>query len=69
MGFPAYNLFHLIWRFYLWGEDTRRFIEWIIMKLVKAGARIAYHAKRRYVHVAWAFFLAHHYRAVPGWQN
>jgi hypothetical protein len=40
MGFLAYNLLHLIRRFYLWGEDTRRSIEWIITRLVKAGARI-----------------------------
>ena len=27
MGFIAYNLLHLIRRFYLWGEETRRSIE------------------------------------------
>ena len=42
MGFLAYNMLHLIRRFYLWGEDTRRSIEWIIMRLVKVGVRIAY---------------------------
>jgi len=52
MGFLAYNLLHLIRRFYLWGEDTRRSIEWIITRLVKAGARIVYHARRWHVHVA-----------------
>jgi hypothetical protein len=57
MGFLAYNMLHLIRRFYLWGEDTRRSIEWIIMRLVKAGARIAYHARRWYVHIATAFPL------------
>jgi len=57
MGFLAYNLLHLIRRFYLWGEDTRRSIEWIIMRLVKAGARIVYHARYWYVHVASAFPL------------
>jgi len=46
MGFLAYNMLHLIRRFYLWGEDTRRSIEWIITRLVKAGARIVYHARR-----------------------
>jgi hypothetical protein len=69
MGFLAYNLLHLIRRFYLWGGDKYRSIEWIIRRLVKAGGRIAYHAGRWYVHVASAFFLAHHYRAVLGWQN
>lgn len=69
MGFLAYNLLHLIRRFYLVSEDTRRSIEWIIMRLVKAGARIVYHARYWYVHVASAFPLKHHYRAVLGSQN
>jgi hypothetical protein len=68
MGFLAYNLLHLIRRFYLWGEDTRRSIEWIIMRLVKAGARIVYHSRYWYVHVASAFPLKHHYRSVLGWK-
>ena len=68
MGFLAYNLLHLIRRFYLWGEDARRSIEWIITRLVKAGARIVYHARRWHVHVASAFPLGHYYRAVLGWQ-
>lgn len=53
------NLLHLI----------RRSIEWIIPRLVKADARIVYHARYWYVHVASAFPLGHHYRAVLGWQN
>jgi hypothetical protein len=69
MGFLAYNLLHLIRRFYLWGEDARRSIEWVITRLVKAGARIVYHARRWHVHVASAFPLGHHYRAVLGWQH
>ena len=69
MGFLAYNLLHLICRFYLWGEDMRRSSEWIIMRLVKAGARIVYHARYCYMHVASAFPLAHHYRTVLGWQH
>jgi len=69
MGFFTYNLLHLIRRFYLWGEDARRSSEWIITRLVKAGARIVYHARRWYVHVASAFPLWHHYRAVLGWQR
>jgi hypothetical protein len=68
MGFLAYNLLDLIRRFYLWGEDARRSIEWIITRLVKAGARIVYHARRWHVHVASAFPLGHYYRAVLGWQ-
>jgi len=69
MGFLAYNLLHLIRRFYLWGEDRRRSIEWVILRLVKAAAKIAYHAKRWHVHVASAFPMRHHYRAVLGWQH
>ena len=68
MGFLAYNLLHLIRRFNLWSEDTRRSIEWIIPRLVKADARIVYHARYWYVHVASTFPLGHHYRAVLGWQ-
>ena len=59
MGFLAYNLLHLIRRFYLLGEDTRRSIEWVVTRLVKAGVRIVYHARYRYVHVASAFPLKH----------
>jgi hypothetical protein len=35
--------------------------------LIKVGARFSYHARRWYVHVASAFPLAHHYRAVLAW--
>jgi len=31
------------------------------------GARVSYHARRWYVHVASAFPLAHHYRALLAW--
>ena len=66
MGFLAYNLLHLIRRFYLRFEKTRRSIEVIIMRLVKVGARIIYHARYWHVHIASAFALRHHYRAVLG---
>jgi len=66
MGFLAYNLLHLIRRFYLRFEKTRRSIERIIMRLVKVGARIIYHARYWHVHIASAFALRHHYRAVLG---
>jgi len=68
MSFLAYNLLHLIRRFYLRFEKTRRSIEWIIMRLVKVGARIIYHARYWHVHIASAFALGHHYRAVLGWK-
>jgi hypothetical protein len=34
MGFLAYNLLHLIRRFYMRSEKARRSIEWIIMRLI-----------------------------------
>ena len=64
MGVLAYNLFHMIRQFYVWGEDVRRSIDWLIKRLIKVGARVSYHARRWYVHIASAFPLAHHYRAV-----
>ena len=60
----AYNLLHIMGEFYVWGEEVRRSIDWLIKRLIKVGARISYHARRWYVHVASAFPLAHHYRAV-----
>jgi hypothetical protein len=67
MGVLVYNLLHMIRQFYVWGEEVRRSIDWLIKRLIKAEARVSYHARRWYVHVASAFPLAHHYRAVLGW--
>jgi hypothetical protein len=67
MGLLAYNLLHMIRQFYVWGEEVKRSVEWLIKRLIKVGARISYHARRWYVHVASAFPLAHHYRAVLAW--
>ncbi|MBU4232657.1 MAG: IS1380 family transposase [Proteobacteria bacterium] len=67
MGILAYNLLHMIRQFYVWGEEVRRSIDWLIKRLIKVGARISYHVRRWYVHVASAFPLAHHYRAVLAW--
>ena len=67
MGVLAYNLLHMIRQFYVWGEEVRRSIDWLIKRLIKVGARVSYHARRWYVHVASAFPLAHHYRAVLAW--
>ena len=50
--------------YYYWGEVT---IEWLIKRLIKIGARVSYHARKWHVHVASAFPLAHHYRAVLGY--
>jgi hypothetical protein len=67
MGVLAYNLLHMIRRFYLWGEEVKRSMDWLFKRLIKVGARVSYHARRWCVHVASAFPLAHHYRAVLAW--
>ena len=67
MGVLAYNLLHMIRQFYVWGEEVKRSIDWLIKRLIKVGARISYHVRWRYVHVASVFPLAHHYRAVLAW--
>jgi len=67
MGVLAYNLLHMIRQFYVWGEEVKRSIDWLIKRLIKVGARVSYHARRWYVHIASAFPLAHHYRAVLAW--
>ncbi len=59
MGVLAYNLLRTIRQFYVWGEEVRRSIDWLIKRLIKVGARISYHARRWYVHVASAFPLSH----------
>jgi hypothetical protein len=66
MGVMAYNLLHMIRQFYVWGEAVKRSVDWLIKRLIKVGARVSYHARRWHVHVASAFPLAHHYRAVLG---
>ncbi len=67
MGVLAYNLLHMIRQFYVWGEEVKRSMDWLIKRLIKVGARVSYHARRWYVHVASTFPLAHHYRAVLAW--
>ena len=66
MGVIAYNLLHIFRSFYLKGEEVRRSVEWIIKRLIKVGAKVAYHGRRWQVHVASAFPLARHYEAVFG---
>ena len=58
---------YMLRRFYVMGEGVRRSVEWLIKRLIKVGARVSYHSKRWHVHVASAFPLAHHYRAVFGY--
>ncbi len=62
-----HSLVHMLRRFYVMGEGVRRSIEWLIMRLITAGARVSYHAKKWHVHVASAFPLVHYYRAVFGY--
>ncbi|MEJ2673416.1 MAG: hypothetical protein P8168_14725 [Deltaproteobacteria bacterium] len=42
-------------------------LDWQSKRLIEVEARVSYHARQGYVHVASAFPLAHHYRAVPAW--
>jgi hypothetical protein len=46
MGVLAYNLLHMIRQFYVWGEEVKRSIDWLIKRLIKVGARVSYHARR-----------------------
>jgi len=64
MGVLAYKLLHMLRKFYIRGEGVRRSIEWLILRLIKVGARVYYHAKKWHVHLATAFPLAHHYQEV-----
>lgn len=66
MGVLAYKLLHMLRQFYLMGEEVKRSMEWLIKRLIKVGAKVAYHGRRWQVHVASAFPLAHHYRTVFG---
>ena len=45
MGVLAYNLLHMIRQFYVWGEEVRRFMDWLIKGLIKLGDRVSYHAR------------------------
>jgi hypothetical protein len=62
VGCLAYNLLHMIRDTAFLGESVKPSIESIIRRLVKVGARVVYHARRWYVHVASAFSLARYYR-------
>jgi len=66
MGVLAYKPLHLMRKFYSKGEEVKRSMEWLIRRVIKAAARVAYHGRRWRVHVASAFPLAHHHRAVLG---
>jgi hypothetical protein len=44
-----------------WGESVKPAIDSIIRRLVKVGARVVYHARKWYVHVASAFPVTRYY--------
>ena len=66
MSLLAYNLLYLLREFYLKGEEVKRSVEWLIRRVVKVAARVSYHSRYWWVHVASAFPLRHHYQAVFG---
>jgi hypothetical protein len=66
MGVLDYNLLHMLRQFYLMGEAVKRSMEWLIKRLIKVGAKVAYHGRRWQVHVASSFPLARYYQAVFG---
>ncbi len=66
MGVLAYNLLHMLRQFYLMGEEVKRSMEWLMKRLIKVGAKVAYHGRRWQVHVASAFPLSRYYQAVFG---
>lgn len=67
MGVLAYNLLHMLRHLYLVGEKVKWSVEWLIKRLIKVGAKVAYHGRRWQVYVASAFPLARHYQAVFGY--
>lgn len=67
MGVLAYNLLHMIRMFYLCGEEVLRSAEWLILRLIKVGAKAVYHSRQWHVHVTSAFPLRCHYRTVFGY--
>lgn len=46
------------------GNGIKRSMEWLIRRLIKAGAKVVHHVRTWYVHVASGFLLARHYQAV-----
>ena len=66
MGFLAYNFVRIFRQFYLMGEDVTRSAEWLIKRLIKVGAKVAYRGRSWQPHVASAFSLAEYYCPVFG---
>jgi hypothetical protein len=61
VGCLAYNLLHMMRDTAFWGESVKPSMDSIIKRLVKVGARVVYHARRWYVHIASAFPLGRYY--------
>jgi hypothetical protein len=57
MGVLAYNLLHMLRQFYLVGEEVKRSMEFLIKRLIKVAAKVAYHGRKWHVHVASAFSI------------
>ena len=55
MGVLAYNLLHMLRQFHFVGEEVKRSMEWLIKRLIKVGAKVAYHGRRWQVYVASGF--------------
>jgi hypothetical protein len=66
MGVLTYNSLPMLRQLCLVWEEVKRLMEWLIKRLIKVGACVAYHARSWRVHVASTFPLARHYRAVFG---
>jgi len=66
VGVLAYNLLDTLRQFCLVGEEIKRSMQRLIKRLIKVGAKVAYHGRRWQVHVASAFPLSQHYQCVFG---
>jgi hypothetical protein len=66
MGVLTCNLLHMVRQFYFVGEEVERSIEWLLMRLIKVGAKVAYHGRRWYVRVVSAFPVGRYYQARCG---
>jgi hypothetical protein len=54
MGVLACNLLHVLRQWYLLGEDGKESMEWLTNRLIKVGAKVAYHGPTWQVRVASA---------------
>jgi hypothetical protein len=64
IGCLTYNLLHTIRDAAFWGESAKPSIDWVIRRFVKVAAKVVYHARSWYVHVASGFSLARYYRII-----